>query len=184
MFLNWLQDPLLLDQTSVSLNSWNTANDLLKQEQHTAFLFPTGQLQLYPIMIRKSDFTTGERILQSFPYIKLDIEWCDIIRKQTLGLAEKVHQYFNKSNYNNSIQTWLKKIINYLEQQQRFPFPLFRLVDNWGDFFLDKHFICFQSARGEDFQLPLYLTEDLAYLTGVVMGDGHLAEYFVNIIDS
>lgn len=30
----------------------------------------------------------------------------------------------------------------------------------------------------------LYLTEDLAYLTGVIMGDGHLADYFINIIDN
>ena len=184
MFLNWLEDPILLDQNPISSDKWVTANDLLAQEWHAAFLLPTGQLQLYPIMVRKNDFIAGERILQSFPYIILDEEWCASIRKQTLRLAEKVHQYFRDSNVNRTIRSWQKKIIDYLEHQQRLPFPIFRLVNHWETFFQGKQFVRFQSARGEDFQLPLYLSEALAYLTGVVMGDGHLAEYFVNIIDS
>ncbi|MHA1185332.1 MAG: LAGLIDADG family homing endonuclease [Candidatus Heimdallarchaeota archaeon] len=135
-------------------------------------------------MVRKVDFISGERILQSFPYILLDNEFITKIRKQSLALAEKTNQYFSGSNYNRSIREWQKKIINYLEEQQRLPFPLFRLSDDWMNYFSKKGSIKFQSARGEDFQLPLYLTENLAYITGVVMGDGHLAEYFVNIIDS
>ena len=182
--INWLNDPLLLDPEPLIENTWVTANDLIEQDKRELFQTATKNLLLYPIMIRKIDFISGERIIQSFPYILLNAEWITNIRKQSLTLAEKVHHYFKESNYNKSIRDWQKKIIQYLEQQQRLPFPLFRLTNDFEAFFLDKQFVQFQSARGEDFQLPLYLNEDLTYLTGVIMGDGHLAEYFVNIIDS
>ncbi|NPE09047.1 MAG: helix-turn-helix domain-containing protein [Asgard group archaeon] len=183
-FLNWRNDPLLVDSDPLKQNTWLTTNDLLELSKNDSFLTSTGQMLLYPIMIRKIDFQTGERILQSFPYILLGNEWTSSIRKQSLALAEKTHHYFQKSNYNRTILEWQKKIISYMEEQQRLPFPIFRLVPSWKKFFQNKQFVQFQSARGEDFQLPLYLTEELAYLTGVIMGDGHLAEYFVNIIDS
>lgn len=183
-FLNWRTDPLLVDNEPAKPNQWLTANNLLEEDRRDSFITPENQLLLYPIMIRKIDFITGERILQSFPYILLNEEWITIIRKQSLSLAEKTHHYFMKSNYKRSIRDWQKKIIVYLEEQGRLPFPLFRLSDNWFDYFKNKNYIKFQSARGEDFQLPHFLSEELAYLTGVIMGDGHLAEYFVNIIDS
>ena len=183
-FLTWRTDPFLLDVEPKVQNTWLTANELLETRQNKLFITPTEQLLLYPIMIRKTDFVSGERILQSFPYILLDNEFITKIRKQSLALAEKAYHYFSGSNYNRSIRDWQKKIIDYLETQQRLPFPLFRLSDDWMNYFSKKVSIKFQSARGEDFQLPLYLTENIAYLTGVVMGDGHLAEYFVNIIDS
>ncbi|MGC9778210.1 MAG: helix-turn-helix domain-containing protein [Candidatus Heimdallarchaeota archaeon] len=183
-FLNWRTDPLLVDVESKAQNNWFTANELLESDRRDSFITSSGQLLLYPIMIRKIDFISGERLLQSFPYILLDKEWISFIRKQSLALAEKTHHYFLKSIYNRSIRDWQKKIINYLEEQQRLPFPLFRLVTSLEDYFQEKQFVSFQSARGEDFQLPLYLSEDLVYLTGVVIGDGHLAEYFINIIDS
>jgi transcriptional regulator with XRE-family HTH domain len=183
-FVTWQTDPLLFDTQPTKKNNWLTANELLVRSTQEKFFSQTNQLLLYPIMIRKIDFITGERIIQSFPYLLLDTKWVTIIRKQTLKLAEKAHYYFQESNYNISIRTWQKRIIRYLEEQQRLPFPLFRLVPSWEEFFQEKHFVRFQSARGEDFQLPLHLTEELAYLVGVVMGDGHLAEYFVNIIDS
>ncbi len=135
-------------------------------------------------MVRKIDFVTGERLLQSFPYILLDQGWLEKLRKKTLFLAEKAHYYFQGTKADYSICSWQKKLIKYLEEQGRLPFPLFRLSDNWSDIFENKQFLSFQSARGENFQLPLYLSEDLAYLTGVIMGDGHLAEYFINIIDA
>ncbi|MGC9778326.1 MAG: helix-turn-helix domain-containing protein [Candidatus Heimdallarchaeota archaeon] len=183
-FLNWRTDPMLVDPEPIKQNTWLTANDLLESNRRELFITPTGHLLLYPIMVRKGDFVTGERILQSFPYILLDQEWIRKIRKQSLALAEKTHHYFTNSNYTRSIRSWQKKIINYLETQQRLPFPLFRLTNDFKLFFNEKQYIHFQSARGEDFQLPLFLTEDLAYLIGVIMGDGHLADYFVNIIDS
>ncbi len=183
-FFTWRNDPLLVDSDPVKQNAWQTANDLLELSKNDSFLTSTGQLLLYPIMIRKIDFQTGERILQSFPYILLDNERTSSIRKQSLALAEKTHHYFQKSNYNRTILEWQKKIISYMEEQQRLPFPLFRLVPSWEKFFQNKQFVQFQSARGEAFQLPIYLDVKLAYLVGVIMGDGHLAEYFINIIDS
>ena len=101
-----------------------------------------------------------------------------------MSLAERAHHYFSATKNDYSIRSWQKRFIKYLEEQKRLPFPLFRLAETWQEFFLGRQSISFQSARGEDFQLPLNLTEDLAYLTGVIMGDGHLAEYFINIIDS
>lgn len=182
-FLNWRTDPLLVDPTPIEQNKWQTANSLLETGKRNRFLSPIKQLHLFPIMIRRADFIKGERILQSFPYIVLDQEWISNLRKTSLTLAEKTHHYFLKSNYNRSIRKWQQKIVAYLEKQHRLPFPLFRLTANWLDYFFGKESIGFQSARGEAFQLPNYLTEDLAYLSGVVIGDGHLANYFVNIID-
>lgn len=182
--INWQNDPFLLDEKPISSDMWICANKFLAHGQAAKFLYSNGQLRLYPLLIRKIDFITGERLLQSFPYILLDLDWISRIRKRSLALAEKTHHYFVKANYNTSIRKWQKKIINYLEHQQRLPFPLFRLFDNWSDYFIRKEFVQFQSARGESFHLPLFLSEDLAYLTGVVMGDGHLAEYFINIIDA
>ncbi|MHA1126277.1 MAG: LAGLIDADG family homing endonuclease, partial [Candidatus Heimdallarchaeota archaeon] len=182
--LNWQSDPLLIDSTPIVQNSWLTANDLLERNPKAIFASRSMQLELFKIMIRKIDFITGERILQSFPYIALDNKWLKIIRKKSLSLAEKAHFYFEGSNNNKTIRQWQKSIIKYIEDQYRLPFPLFRLVDNWEELYQDKEYVRFQSARGEVFQLPLYLNEDIAYLTGVIMGDGHLAEYFINIIDS
>ncbi len=135
-------------------------------------------------MVRKIDFVTGERLLQSFPYVVLEETWIEKIRKKTLFLAEKTHHYFRGTKADFSIRSWQKRIIKYLEEQKRLPFPLFRLAETWQEFFLRRQSISFQSARGEGFQLPLYLSEELAYLTGVIMGDGHLAEFFINIIDA
>ncbi|MGC9778198.1 MAG: helix-turn-helix domain-containing protein [Candidatus Heimdallarchaeota archaeon] len=183
-FLNWQTDPLLVDPEPLAQNTWLTANNLLESNQSEKIFTANNQFNLYSIMIRKNDFVTGERIIQSFPYIILDQELITKIRKHSLALAEKTYNYFQKSHYTRSIRDWQKKIIAYLEKQQRLPFPLFRLVPSYEKFFQEKQTVNFQSARGEDFQLPLYLTENLAYLTGVVIGDGHLADYFINIIDS
>lgn len=135
-------------------------------------------------MIKKNDFVSGERLLQSFPYIVLDKTWLERLRKNTLILAEKAHHYFIDTKAEYSIRSWQKRIIKYLEVQGRLPFPLFRLASDWFKIYNGKQFLSFQSARGEDFKLPFYLTEELAYLTGVVMGDGYLSEYFINIIDA
>ncbi len=184
VFLNWRTDPLLVDAEPLVQNAWFTANDLIEDQQREKIFTTNDKFLLYSIMVRRMDFVTGERILQSLPYILLDEEIITIIRKQSLSLAEKTHHYFQGSNYNRFIRDWQKKIIDYLEEQHRLPFPIFRLFDDWREFFNGKEFVKFQSARGENFRLPLFLSEDLAYLTGVVMGDGHLAKYFINIIDA
>ncbi len=183
-FLNWRTDPLLVDPEPLIPNTWLATNDIIESGQREKIFTANAQFQLYSFMIRKNDFVSGERILQSFPYILLDTNIVTVIRKHSLALAEKAHHYFLNSNYNKSIRIWQQKIISYLEEQQRIPFPLFRLFPSWERFFQGKQYIQFQSARGEGFQLPLFLTEDIAYLVGVIMGDGHLAEYFINIIDN
>ncbi|MBN1329112.1 MAG: helix-turn-helix domain-containing protein [Candidatus Heimdallarchaeota archaeon] len=182
--LTWQTDPFLLDPEPLEQNKWFTANELIHTKNQQYIFSPKGYLQLYAIMVRKIDFVSGERLLQGFPYLLLDNQWCTTLREQTLLLAERAYHYFQGAISNTSILSWQKKLIQYLEEQQRLPFPLFRLADDWEEFFVDKQFVRFQSARGEDFQLPLYLSEELAYLVGVIMGDGHLAEYFINVIDS
>ena len=181
--LHWSTDPLLVDSVPLVKNTWRTANDLLENDQREKIFTITGQFQLYSIIVRKIDFITGVRILQSFPYILLDDKWLKNLRKNTLSLAERAYYYFEGTKADHSIHFWQKKIITYLDEQKRLPFPLFRLSDDWLTFSRRKEVISFQSARGEDFQLPLYLTEELAYLTGVIMGDGHLAKYAIYIVD-
>lgn len=97
-FLNWRTDPLLLDPTSMKQNDWQTANELLETGQSDSFLTAAEQLRLYPIMVRKIDFVSGERIMQSFPYIALDQEWILRIRKQSLGLDEDSFAVFGLLN--------------------------------------------------------------------------------------
>ena len=104
-FLNWRTDPMLVDPEPLAQNTWLTANDLLESNRRDSFIDSTGQLLLYPIMIRKSDFITGKRILQSFPYIRLDRVWIDKIRKNSLAIAEKIHYYLIDSNISKSIRS-------------------------------------------------------------------------------
>ena len=73
-FLNWRTDPLLVDPEALEQNFWITANKLIETNRNDSFISSSDQLFLYPIMIRKIDFITGERLLQSFPYILLDRE--------------------------------------------------------------------------------------------------------------
>ncbi|MHA1309226.1 MAG: hypothetical protein ACTSO7_18650, partial [Candidatus Heimdallarchaeota archaeon] len=49
--------------------------------------------------------------------------------------------------------------------------------------FITQEYIPFQSARGEHFQMPTRLTEDLAYFLGVVIGDGHLNYHNLELVD-
>ncbi len=182
-FLRWDSDPLLLDPTPLKQNTWITANRLLAQEQQEKFLTASKYLFLYPILIRKIDFISGERILQSFPYIVLDQEWALRIRKQSLALAENSHYYFMGSNISKSVRGWQQRIISYLDEQQRLPFPLFRLVPSFEDFFQRKLAVQFQSARGKNYSIPTTLTKQLAYLCGVVNGDGHLHRHWLRVVD-
>lgn len=182
--LTWETDPLLVDGEPVPKEQWLTANDLLEQKQPQVFLTSSGQLKLYPFMVRRQDFIRGERILQAMPYLLLNPTWAKKLRKQSLALAERCAYYFADSPAECSIKQWQQKIITYCEKQQRIPFPMFRLAKGWEGFFEGKRRIRFQSARGEDFHLPLDLSTELAYLLGVLMGDGHLSKYAVYLVDS
>ncbi|MCE7746506.1 MAG: hypothetical protein GPJ52_15365 [Candidatus Heimdallarchaeota archaeon] len=105
-FLNWQTDPILIDHTPTSKNQWLTANKLIdKQAQHTIFLQPN-ILNLFSIMLRKIDFQSGKRLLQSFPYVTLPDSLSNKLRKATLKLAERCHYYFQKTAIDNSIKKW------------------------------------------------------------------------------
>lgn len=180
--LNWQNDPMLIDPIPTSKNQWLTANKLIeRQVQDTIFLQPN-ILNLFAIMLRKIDFQSGERLLQSFPYVTLSDSLANKMRKATLLLAERCHYYFQKTAIDYSIKKWQTKLINYLDNQKRLPFPLFRLSDQWQDFLIQE-FAPFQSARGEHFHLPTRLTNDLAYFLGVVIGDGHLNFHNIELVD-
>ncbi len=184
LFINWRTDSLLFDSESTPPNRWETANSLIKTDKITQIPqidFPT--LPLYPIMIRKIDFLSSDRLLQTLPYISLNTTWSGLLRKQSLNLAERCKHYFADSTADHSIRTWQKKVIKYCEQQHRIPLPIFRLLDAWEQPFQTYNQVAFQSARGESFHLPTKITNDLAYFLGVVIGDGHLTCYNIQLVD-
>ncbi len=184
MTLNWKSDPLFYDAAPKSPNLWETANSLIRQDRgNNIFQNQFPKISLYPIIIRKIDFNSSERLLQSLPYIVLTSYWKNKIRKQSLNLAERCHNYFRNSTIENSIREWQKKIINYCDIQNRIPLPLFRLTDDWEKFFCSKSVVPFQSARGESFHLPIILTPDFTYLLGVIVGDGHLNYHNIVLVD-
>ncbi len=181
-YLNWRTDPLLLDNIPTTKNDWLTSNKLIEQQVQGKMFLQKDILNLYSIMVRKIDFQSGERLLQRLPYITLPEFLANKVRKTTLNLAERCHHYFRKTTLDYSIKKWQAKLIDYLENQKRLPFPLFRLSDHWQEF-LTQEYIPFQSARGEHFHLPTRLTGDLAYFLGVVIGDGHLNFHNIELVD-
>ncbi len=181
-FLTWRTDPLLLDDTPKVKNQWLTANKLLEQQAQNRIFLRSGILNLYSIMVRKIDFQSGERLLQRLPYITLPDTLEVQIRKHSLQLAERCYHYFQDTAIDYSIKKWQQKIIDYTKNQQRLPFPMFRLSDHWQEF-LTQEYVPFQSARGEQFHLPTQLTNDLSYFLGIVIGDGHLNYHNVVLVD-
>lgn len=164
-------------------NKWLTANKLIESRKKEQIFIPESfLLNLYAIVVRKIDFHAGERMLQRLPYVSLTPELAVQLRKQSLRIAERSHYYFQKTALEYSIRKWQKKIIDYTENQQRLPFPLYRLSDDWLDF-LNQDYVPFQSARGEQFHMPTTLSADLAYFLGVVIGDGHLNLHNIVLVD-
>ncbi|MHA1127151.1 MAG: hypothetical protein ACTSO7_17105, partial [Candidatus Heimdallarchaeota archaeon] len=161
-FLTWRTDPYLLDDKPIVKNKWLTANKLIERKVVSRIFLQTEILNLYSIMVRKIDFQSGERLLQRLPYVTLPQELALTLRKQSLKIAERAHHYFQDTAIDYSIKKWQQKIIDYTENQLRLPFPFFRLSDCWEEF-ITQEYIPFQSARGEHFQMPTRLTEDLAY---------------------
>ncbi len=181
-FLTWKTDPFLIDPIPTRKNDWLTANKLLEQKEQSKIFLKNDILNLYSIMVRKNDFLAGERLIQRLPYVSLPPDLASSLRKPSLKLAERCHYYFQDTAINYSIKKWQQKIIDYTEKQHRLPFPLFRMSDFWQDFLMQKY-VPFQSARGETFHLPTILSKDLAYFLGVVIGDGHLNYYNIELVD-
>ncbi len=179
---SWQTDFLLIDNLPTPKNQWLTANKLIELNKQSKIFLEPNILNLYSILIRKIDFKSGERLLQRLPYVTLPCEISQQIRKQSLALAERCSYYFQDTAIAYSIKKWQQKIIDYTENQQRLPFPLFRLSDFWQEF-LTQEYVPFQSARGEHFHMPTRLSKDLAYFLGVVIGDGHLNYHNIELVD-
>jgi len=189
MVLNWSNDPLLYDAEPILYNNWVTANDLIKQGHLDKVINEDLSFtNVYGIMVRKIDFvrkTSRNRIIARFPFIMIDAQEKELIRKNILALSELTRDYFYQS-INKTIMEWKKIILNYLEKG-KLPYPIYRC-----SFELDhrktnqcntKSLIHFASARGETFTFPTKMTNKLAYLCGVCNGDGNLRDYWIIVAD-
>ncbi|RLI70901.1 hypothetical protein DRO91_01395 [Candidatus Heimdallarchaeota archaeon] len=187
-FFTWQTDPLLYDEQPVQENAWTTANKLIERGQFEHIFYDRAalKLELYPILVRKTDFVrkrTSDRILARFPFKVLTEDEIAAINDRLLSLAEHVHHYFYRS-IDFSIRSWRDKLRHYLERGA-LPFPLLRCF--WA---LEpelprypKDYVAFESARGKRYKLPCKVTKQLAYLCGVVNGDGHLRTHWLHIVD-
>jgi hypothetical protein len=188
--LNWQNDPLLLDPKPVPKTKWVTANDLLEQGKgETIIKKDYTLLNLYGLLVRKSDFvrtTTRDRIIARFPFLVVTPEQKEWIRTYDLLLSQAARDYFYRS-INQSILSWRKRVNNYLKRGI-LPYPIYRLGrsletkeppprigrnDN----------VPFSSARGEKFHMPTQITNEIAYIAGVINGDGNLRRYILSIVD-
>ncbi|MCF2142432.1 MAG: hypothetical protein K9W42_01865 [Candidatus Heimdallarchaeota archaeon] len=186
--LTWRCDPLLYDPQAVSADAWLTANKLIEQGQLERIFYDQAalKLELYPILVRKVDFLRerqSDRILARFPFKVLTEDEIAAINDRLLSLAEHVHHYFYRS-IDFSIRSWREKLRHYLKRGA-LPFPLLRCF--WA---LEpelpcypKDYVAFESARGKRYKLPCKVTKQLAYLCGIVNGDGHLRTHWLRIID-
>lgn len=188
--LNWQNDCLLIDPEPVPKTHWLTANDLIEQESEESILQKDNTFtNLYGILVRKSDFlrtNTLDRILARFPFLVLTENQKKWVKENDLLLSEAARDYFYKSD-NRSILSWRKIIRKYLKRGI-IPYPLYRLGDiletkkQPPDITREKY-VYFSSARGELFKIPNQLTKEIAYLAGVINGDGNLRRYILSIVD-
>ncbi len=181
--LNWQNDPIYFDDVSKEVNHWINANELMENNrQEEIFLPNTETLNLFPILVRRADFlreNSSDRILARLPFIQLTEKEKVLFKNQELLVSEKLRDYFYQSD-NRKILEWRDILRNYLERGA-IPLPFFRCYpDEWGFDFQDR---ILESSRGETFGMPTTLTNELAYLCGMVNGDGNLTKYVLNIID-
>ncbi|MFW9924339.1 MAG: hypothetical protein ACFFDW_13740 [Candidatus Thorarchaeota archaeon] len=180
--LTWLNDPYYFDPQPQPVNQWLNANELLLFGQRDKVLLSDSKLNLFPIMVRRVDFVrekSTDRILRRFPYIKLLPEEREILSSKSLLMAEQCRNYFYRSE-NRSIMEWHKQLQTFLEREF-IPLPFLRCCQKF--LTVDLSDRVFSSARGEEFVLPNILTPELAYLAGIVNGDGNLQKYTLRIID-
>ncbi|MGC9780059.1 MAG: hypothetical protein HZR80_12510 [Candidatus Heimdallarchaeota archaeon] len=185
--LTWKNDPIFFDSEPLPVNQWLNANELIEKGQaKQIFLSDTEMLNLYPIMVRKSDFVrvkTSDRIMARFPFVVLGKSEQELIRAKILLLSEFVRNYFYQS-INKSILQWKDTILKYLEKGS-LPYPIVRCCFELMPTFppCNDSVSHFTSARGEKFKMPTTLTNELAYLAGMVNGDGNLQKYTLRIVD-
>ncbi|MBD3192769.1 MAG: hypothetical protein GF308_19170 [Candidatus Heimdallarchaeota archaeon] len=182
--INWRTDPQLFDSKPVTKTSWLNANELIATGRKKGlFLGDNRLLNLFPILVRRSDFvrrTNRDRILARFPYLGLTQKERTIVQENILLIAEKARDYFYRS-YNQKILAWKQLLDNYLERGF-VPLPLIRCMEKFQKIMLSRE-RQFESARGDPFTMPVKLTQELAYLSGVIQGDGNLQRYTLSVVD-
>jgi len=188
--INWKTDPLLLDPEPTPMNEWLTANKIVSNDSNKIDSFidlETLTFNLYSILIRKIDFVRdkdSDRILSRFPFLVLTDEEKMLIKNKILLIAEFARDYFYKST-NSGIMEWKRRIDTYLKRGAM-PYPLYRCASAILNLPMTNPQIeelFFESARGKKYSIPTKLTNALAYLCGVVNGDGHLHRHWVKITD-
>ena len=182
--LNWRTDPIYFDSEPLSVNEWVNANELIEVGKKVLIIQdPDFQFNLFPMLVRRVDFVRSkpsDRILARFPFVNITKEEEDIILDKQLLISEKLRDYFYQSD-NRSILEWRDVLRKHLERGF-VPLPFLRCFSSFVDLgrLVNR---TFQSARGESFTMPPSLTEDLAYLCGIVNGDGSLKKYILSIVD-
>jgi len=188
--VTWLSDPFLLDLKPAPMNTWLAANKIIESDASNLSSFidlDTLTLNLYSILIRKNDFVkenTSDRVLSRFPFLVLTDDEKQLIKDKILLIAEFSRDYFYRS-INSGIMDWKRRLETYLKRGA-IPYPLYRCACAILDLPLTNPHIdelFFESARGKRYSVPTKLTNALAYLCGVVNGDGHLHRHFVRVTD-
>jgi len=189
-FFNWQKDPLLLDLTPTPMNMWQTANKILsleKQENNHFVNLNNLLLNLYSILVRKIDFVRvqdSDRILSRFPFIVLTEEEKELIRSKILLIADFSRKYFFKAITSN-LSIWQTRFLTYLERGA-LPYPLYRCACEVLQRPVSNHkkdTQLFESARGKQYTIPTKITPIIAYLCGVINGDGHLHSHWLRVVD-
>ena len=181
--LNWLTDPCYFDLEPQPVNQWVNANDLIKLNRQEEILLDKDKLNLFPIMVRRVDFVrekSSDRVLRRFPYLKITAEEKEIITTNRLLIAERCRDYFYRSE-NKSILEWNQLLGSFLKREF-IPLPVIRCCKDFYDFIPSSERI-YSSARGEEFRFIDTLTQELAYLAGIINGDGNLQKYTLRIVD-
>jgi len=182
--LNWRTDPVYFDPEPFPVNEWLNANELIEAGNKVSIIRdPDLQFNLFPMLVRRVDFVRtkpSDRILARFPFVNITKEEEDRILDKQLLISEKLRDYFYQSD-NRSILEWRDVLRKHLERGF-VPLPFIRCFSEFVPIFLlvNREF---RSARGESFIMPPALTEDLAYLCGIVNGDGSLGKYKLSIVD-
>ena len=187
--ISWLTDPLLYDEECTPMNEWLTANKLLEAGQGEKIFADKNSLtlNLYPILVRRVDFireNDSDRVLSRFPFLVLTDEEKVLIKSKILLIAEFARDYFYRS-ITSGIMDWKRRLQIYLKRGAM-PYPLYRCACEilnlpLHHFEVDELF--FESARGKQYSIPTKLTNAIAYLCGVINGDGHLQKHWLRVTD-
>ena len=193
--LNWANDPLLFDSEPTLMNDWLTANKLLSKEPQASTVGTwialinknNYSLNLFPILVRKVDFVrekNSDRILSRFPFFVLPEKERELIKNRILLIAEFTRDYFYRS-INSKISGWQTRLETYLERGAM-PYPLYRCACEILKLPLlkqEENTQLFESARGKRYAIPMKITPSLAYLCGIINGDGHLHPHWLRVVD-